>query len=116
MAMSDAFLNELRDAGIAAITHVGLVDETGTELTGGDPAYARIADAFEADGTGKLKPTADRTFNVPASTTVGGWRAYSASEGGTDWGGEDLTNEVFAEQGEYTLLAASTSVTVSVPG
>lgn len=111
MAMLAAYLNELRDAGIAAITHFGLVDETGTELTGGSPAYARIADTPVADGDGVIRPSTDLTFDVPASTTVGGWRGYSALSAGTDFGGEDLTQEAFAEQGEYTLLEASTSIT-----
>lgn len=115
MAMNAAFLNALRDEGQALITHIGLVDDGGTELTGGSPAYARQAVTWTDDGDGVSRPNANLTFNVPASTTVGGWRGYSADSGGTDYGGSDLTQEVYANQGTYQLLAASTSITVQVP-
>jgi hypothetical protein len=111
MPMLAAYLNELRDRGIAIITHFGLVDETGTELTGGDPAYARIADTPVADGDGVVRPSTNLVFNVPEGTTVGGWRAYSAGTEGTDWGGEAVTQEAFAAQGQYTLQAAGSSIT-----
>ena len=107
MAMTAAYTAALAAAGGAVITHFGLVDETGTELTGG--SYARIADTPSVT-TNVVRPSTDLTFNVPAGT-VGGWRAYSASTGGTNYGGADLTNEVYAAAGQYKLLAASTGVT-----
>lgn len=109
--MNAAYLNLIRDAGQAAITHIGLVDETGTELTGGSPAYARQAVTWTDDGDGVARPDGNLTFNVPAGKTVGGWRGFSAGSAGTSYGGEDVTQEAFASQGTYTLLAASTSIT-----
>lgn len=111
MAMSEGYRNAIADEGALLITHIGLVDETGTELTGGDPAYARQAVTWTSASGGTIRPDADLTFDVPASTTVGGWSGYSASTDGTDYGGADLTNEEFTNQGEYTLLAASTGIT-----
>jgi hypothetical protein len=111
MAMTAAYFNALRTEGKTLITHIGLVDETDTELTGGSPAYARKAVTWADGADGVMSPNADLDFDVPASTTVGGWRGYSASTAGTDYGGEDLTQEAFAGQGEYTLLASATSVT-----
>lgn len=111
MAMLDSYLTGiLATEGAAAITHIGLVDETGTELTGGSPAYARKAVTWTAPTGGLIRPNADLEFDVPASTTVGGWRGYSAVSAGTDYGGADLTQETFASQGTYTLLSASTSI------
>jgi hypothetical protein len=111
MAMSDDYLSGvLAPAGAAAITHIGLVDETGTELSGGEPAYARKAVTWTSPSDGLIRPNADIEFDVPASTTVGGWRGFSGSAGGTDYGGEDLTNEAFAAQGTYTLRADQTSI------
>jgi hypothetical protein len=111
MAMSDAYLTGvLATQGAAAITHIGLVDDVGAELTGGSPAYARKAVTWTAPSGGLIRPNADLEFDVPAGTTVGGWRGYSALTAGTDYGGEVLTNEAFAAQGTYTLLAASTSI------
>lgn len=112
--MNAAYHNVLRTAGKAAATHVGLVDETGTELTGGDPAYARIAESWADDGDGVMRLAADRTFNVPAGK-VAGWQAYSASSGGTAYGINAVTEETFAAQGQYKLLAAQTAVTHSAP-
>lgn len=106
MAVSTAFLNAAADAMGDLITHVGLVDDSGTELTGG--SYARLAVTWGAASAGKIAPTGDLTFDVPASVTVGGWRGYSASTSGTDYGGSDLTHETYAGAGQYKLLAAST--------
>ena len=109
MSMTTAYLNAIADNG-NPITHIGLVDETGTEITGGDPAYARQPVSFTAASDGDINLAADLTFDIPASTTVGGWRGYSALTDGTDFGGQSLTNESFAGQGEYTLLAAQTGI------
>lgn len=108
MAMSTAYLNLTADAGRAAITHVGLVDETGTEISGG--TYARQAVAWVAAVDGKIVPTADKTFNIPANKKVAGWRGYSALTNGTDYGGGALPEQPFASDGTYTLLAAQTYI------
>jgi hypothetical protein len=108
--MSAAYLAAVTAAGAAEVTHIGLVDETGTELAGG--TYARIANAPAAAGA-TWRPSADLDFNVPAGTTVGGWRGYDAAAAGTDWGGDDVVQEVYAGDGTYTLVAAETGVTHS---
>lgn len=113
MAMSEAFKNYLLDTGIDVITHIGLVDAKGTELTGG--SYARKAVTWGDAATGTVRPTGDLTFDVPASTTVGGWRGFTALTAGTNYGGADLTEEAFVGAGQYTLLAASTGITLSDP-
>jgi hypothetical protein len=113
--MSDGYRNAVGDAGAALITHIGLVDAATTEITGGDPAYARQAVTWVAADGGTIRPNADLTFNVPASTTVAGWRGFSALTAGTNYGGADLTNEVFAAQGTYKLLAASSGVNHANP-
>jgi len=110
MAMNNDYLNTIADAGGGNITHIGLVDETGTEISGGSPAYARQAVTWTSASGGTIRPNADLTFDIPASTTVGGWRGYSASTAGTDYGGEDLTQETYASQGEYTLLSSGTGI------
>jgi hypothetical protein len=110
--MNAAYFNLLRDAGKAGVTHVGLVDETGTELEGG--SYARIAEAWTNDGDGVMRLAADRTFDVPAGT-VAGWQGYSASEGGTAYGINPVTEETYAEAGQYILRANLTAVTHQAP-
>ncbi|WP_091079037.1 hypothetical protein [Nonomuraea wenchangensis] len=108
MAMATAFLNVCADAGGAAITHIGLVNGSGTELTGG--SYARKAVTWTTASNGLIRPSADLVFDAPAGSTVAGWRGFSASTSGTNYGGADLTSQAFATAGTYTLLAASTSI------
>lgn len=113
--MAVGYRNAIATAGGALITHIGLVDETGTEITGGSPAYARVAVTWTSAALGVIRPNADLTFNIPASTTVGGWRGFSASTAGTNYGGQDLTNEAFVGQGQYKVLAAGTGILHSDP-
>ena len=55
--------------GLAAVTsHVGLLDASGVELTGGSPAYARKAVTWAAAAAGIRDNTAALLFDVPAST------------------------------------------------
>lgn len=108
MAMATSYLDGIATAGAALITHIGLVDATGTELTGG--SYARKAAGWGAASGGVVRPSADLTFEVPAGATVGGWRGFTALTAGTNHGGEDLTQEVYAGAGQYVLLAASTGI------
>jgi hypothetical protein len=117
MAMSEAFRNLLLDGGDGCdvITHLGLVDETDTEITGGSPAYARVAVTWAAASGGVRRPTADLAFNIPASTIVGGWHGFTASSGGTDYGGDALTQETFVGQGQYTLSKTTTGLKADVP-
>lgn len=109
MAMATSYLNGIATAGAALITHIGLVNASGTELTGG--TYARQAVTWTSASSGTVRPNADLEFDVPAGATVGGWRGFTASTAGTNHGGADLTNEVYAGAGTYTLLAASTGIT-----
>jgi hypothetical protein len=110
VTLDQVYRNLIADAGAAAITHIGLVDETGTEITGGDPAYARKAVTWTTASDGTIRPNANIVFDIPAAVTVGGWRGYSAASGGTNYGGKSVTNEVFTGQGEYTLLASATGI------
>jgi len=115
MAMTVGYRNSIATSGGALITHIGLVNASGTELSGGTPAYARKAITWGAAALGIIRPSADLTFDIPAGVTVAGWRGYSAATAGTDYGGEALTNEAFAGQGQYKLLAASTGISHSDP-
>ena len=94
-----------------SISHVSLHngDPGGTganEISGGAPAYARLAVTFNAAASGESAIPADLTFDVPATTVmhVGYWSAVTA---GTFLGSDPVTNEVFAAQGQYKVLAGS---------
>ena len=109
MAMNATYLDLIAAAGGTACAYIGLMD-TGTEITGGSPAYARKAVTWVDSGDGLIRPTADLTFDIPAGADVTEWRGFSAITAGTDYGGATLTTESFAAQGQYKLLSASTGI------
>jgi hypothetical protein len=108
--MSVSYLNAIADAGANLIKYIGLVDESDEEISGGSPAYARKAVTWTSASGGTIRPSADLTFDIPSGKKVAGWRGYSAATNGTNYGGKDLTQETFAAQGQYKLLAANTGI------
>ena len=106
MPMNAAYLNATVDAGKALITHIGLVNASDVELSGG--GYARQAVTWTAASGGLVRPTADRVFTTEAGDVVAGWKGFSAAVAGTDYGGQALTQVTYSNAGTYTLLAAST--------
>ncbi|MFF3671680.1 phage tail fiber protein [Microtetraspora malaysiensis] len=106
--MTTAYLDAIAGAGRTAVTHIGLVNASGVEITGG--SYARKAVTWTASANGVIRPTADLVFDIPSGGVVAGWRGYSALTGGTNYGGADLTSQSFASAGTYTLLAAGTAI------
>jgi len=108
MSMNTSYLNAVANYGASLITHIGLVNGSGDELTGG--SYARKAVTWETSVDGLIQPTEDLLFNVPAGVTVAGWRGFTASSGGTNHGGAALTPASFTNAGYYNLLAADTGI------
>lgn len=86
---------------------------TANEISGGSPAYARKSASFGASTTIN-STTVSRvlsssvTFDVPASTTVSWVGVWS---GTTFVAKEDVTDEVFAAQGNYTVTSATLTET-----
>ncbi len=108
MPMADSYLNLTANSGASAITHIGLVNGSGVEVSGG--TYARKPVTWTSAAAGLIRPNANLVFDIPASGVVAGWRGFTALTGGTNHGGTALTSETFASAGTYTLLAASTAV------
>lgn len=113
MALTTSGKNDAAEGVTDTITHIGLLDETGTELAGG--SYARKAVTWGSASNGVVKPTGDLTFDVPAETTVGGWAGYTASTSGTQKATGTVDQEVYNNAGQYVLEAASTSITIADP-
>ena len=113
-ALKNAWLNQLRNvagilplANVYASLHTADPGDTGTaEVTGGSPAYARKEVTWNAAAAGSLDSSNAPVFDVPAGTTVSFVGFWSAVTGGTWLGSADVTNEVFAGQGTYTLTDA----------
>ncbi|PRX90841.1 phage tail fiber protein [Allonocardiopsis opalescens] len=113
MALSEAawnaMLNELGPLAVYASLHDADPGAAGdNELSGGSPAYARQSVTFGAASGAQIGITNDPIFAVPAGATVSHFGLWSASSGGTFYGGGALSaSEVFGAQGTYTLTAAT---------
>lgn len=110
MAMNAGYLNSLATQGATLITHIGLFNAAGVELSGGTPAYARQPITWTTPVGGLIRPTADLLFNVPAGANVASWQCFNAVTAGTSFGGSSLLEENFTSQGEYKLLAAASGI------
>jgi hypothetical protein len=116
VALSNAGKNVMLDAlgavAVYASLHTADPGTSGTsEVTGGSPAYARKAITWNAAASGDLDNNANPTFDVPASTTVSYFGLWSASSGGTFYGGGALSaSETFSAQGTYTLSDADVTL------
>ena len=99
-----------------ASAHTGDPGATGTanEVAGGSPAYARKAITWAAadSSTPSVKALAATfpVFDIPAGTTVAFIGLWTLDTGGTYGGCWDVTDEVFAGQGTYTLSAGTISL------
>lgn len=112
-AGKNLMLNALKGTNpTTPITHVSLHtaspgDSGANEVSGGSPAYARVAIAFNAASAGSMDDSTNGAqFNVPAGTTVTHVGFWSASTAGTFLAYDDVTSETFAAQGTYTVTDA----------
>ena len=87
----------------------GAANTASNEVSGGSPAYARKAVAWNAASGGSATPTGNVVFDVPSGTTVS-WVSGWNTAGTVRYFKKDVTDEVFGAQGTYTVLAASTSI------
>jgi hypothetical protein len=77
------------------------------EISGGSPAYARIAIAFAAAAEGLIDDTTNGAIvNVPAGAVVNYVGFFSAVTAGTLAGISLVTEETFGAQGTYTVTDA----------
>lgn len=75
------------------------------EISGGSPAYARVAIAYSAAGNdGTIDDSTNGAlFDVPAGAQVDAVGYYSASTAGNLYGIDGVVQEIFASQGQYNL-------------
>jgi len=107
MPMNANYLNAVAGHGSSLVTHIGLKNAGGTELSGG--GYARLSVTWTGAGATK-SPSANLVFTTEAGDEVASWSGFSALSGGTDYGGATVTTVTFSNAGTYRLLAASTSI------
>jgi hypothetical protein len=117
--MANDYDPKARNAGVDAITALitrlalhtgdpGAADTAANEVTGGSPAYARKAVAYNAAAGGAATQNGDVVFDVPAGTIswISGWNTAGTSR----YFKKDVTDEVFAAQGTYTVKGTTSTV------
>lgn len=113
--MNTNFFQALADRGATLITHIGLKNAAGVEISGG--SYTRLPVTWADEGTVQ-RPSSDLLFNIPSGANVASWCGYSALTGGTDYGGApvDAPTPTYSSAGTYELLAADTNFSVGAVG
>lgn len=87
----------------------GAANTASNEVSGGSPAYARKALAWNAASGGAATLNGDVVFDVPAGTTVA-WISFWNTAGTVRYLKKDVTDEVFGAQGTYTLKGTTTTL------
>jgi len=101
-----------RDDFKTEASHIALYDDEGSELSGGNPAYARVAISWTNDGDDKAVLNDAETpyeFNVPEGSDVSviHYVDHGTIGSGDSLGTEDVTKEDYASQGIYRVTAGS---------
>ena len=107
MAYEAAAKNSMLNSLGALLTLCALYtdDACTTEVTGGNPAYARKAITWAGANAGSMAANGTLpAFDVPVCTVKGVGLLIAA---GTKWVTINVTDEVFAAQGTYTITAGT---------
>lgn len=118
--MANDYDTTARNVGVDAIAALALrvalhtgdpggANSASNEVSGGSPAYARKAIAWNAASSGEATPTANVVLDVPSGTTVS-WISLWNTAGTVRYLKKSVTSEAFGAQGTYTVLAASTKL------
>lgn len=90
-----------------ALTSTAPGSTTGTEISGGSPAYARIAPVWGTASSSAITATG-MAFNVASGTTVVGFEFFDAATVGNYLDGVSITSQAFGSQGTYTITPTYT--------
>lgn len=118
--MANDYDTTARNVGVDAIAALALrvalhtgdpggANSASNEVTGGSPAYARKAIAWNAASGGSATASANVVLDVPSGSTVS-WISLWNTAGTVRYLKKDVTDEAFGAQGTYTVVAASTTL------
>ena len=108
MSVNSDYLNAIADNG-NPITHIGILDDTETELSSG--SYARQPVTWTSAADGNIQPSADLEFDVADGDEAYFWQVYDDVSAGTGYGAVALDSPVvFSNPGTLTLQASSTGI------
>jgi hypothetical protein len=101
--MRQLVANAYTGAAVAGSVHTADPGTTGaSEVSGGAPAYARIALTWTPGTTGTAQASA--TFNIPSGITAAWGGIWSqVATGGTFRDTVDIVDQAFASQGQLTI-------------
>jgi hypothetical protein len=108
-----------RDIGVNAIAALGVrwalhtgdpggANSATSEVTGGTPAYARKAVAWNTSSSGTATQNGDVVLDVPACTVT--WVSLWNTAGTVRYLKKSVTSEVFAAQGTYTIKGTTSTL------
>lgn len=104
MAVSGAYLDLIAAEGKASVTHISLVNGSGTEVSSREVASW----TGPTSGDGKIYLTSNIEFSITGGDTVAGWKGWSAAESGTEYVNSTFaSSESFTADGTYTLNAGT---------
>lgn len=93
---------------LGALTALGTSNAIGTEVSGGSPAYARVAASWGTPAAGAVTSAAT-VLNVPTGITIVGVSLYDVASGApTYYDQVGVTSQAFSSQGTYTVTATFT--------
>lgn len=104
--MATAYSTQVGKYGALSTTAPGAT--AGTEVSGGSPAYARIAPTWGTAASSAITASSPLAFNVPAGTTVVGYEHYDAATAGNYLDGCSITSQTFGSQGTYSVTPTYT--------
>ena len=96
-------------ATYGALTSTAPGTTSGTELSGGSPAYARkaITPGTATTAVPSVMALTIPAFDVPSGASVQGFETFDASTAGNYLNGGSVTTQTFASQGTYTVSASN---------
>jgi hypothetical protein len=118
--MANDYDTTARNVGVDAIAALGLrwaahtgdpggANSASNEVTGGSPAYARKAVAWNAASGGTATQNGDVVLDIPAGTTVSYVSLWNTA-GTVRYLKKDVTDEVFGAQGTYTIKGTTSTL------
>jgi hypothetical protein len=104
--MATAYSTGLGKYGALTSTAPGAT--TGTEISGGSPAYVRLAPAWGTASASVITTSAAMAFNVATGTTTVGFEFFDALTAGNYMDGVTITSQTFSSQGTYSITPTYT--------
>lgn len=111
----NALLAGLTSQATYVSLHTADPSTTGTsEVTGGNPAYARKSITWGSPSNGSVASGSNVVFDVPGSTTITHLGYWTAATNGTFLGSRALdASQTFATQGTYTISSGNLTESVA---